>query len=229
MRPPDRAISARDRDPRSRPCRRRRVPARDERERLGEVGLHQAIAGTWQRAVGAPEGAVPRTGTSPAGSDALLKRVGQGPAHVEAVARQRDGRRDHLGERQPSIALCAPAPVPATDPGTPEASGPTRLRSGTGSPGCIEEHVAVRRGRRHFAVVDGGLAAIGHANHHEPAAAQIAGGRDASRPAQSQRRRRRRWRCRRVQDLKPGAAGVLVGRSDHAMASPHRARATRPG
>ena len=111
--------------------------------------------------------------------------------------------------------------MPATDPGTPEASGPTTTSVRHWFAGRIEEHVAECAGRCHFAIVDRGLAAIGHSNHHEPATAQVAGGRVCHGKSKTHGDGGVDGVAAMLQDVEAGAAGELVGRPHHAVASPH--------
>ena len=67
---------------------------------------------------------------------------------------------------------------PATVPGTPMPSAELRDLSVSGLPSGAEKHIARGRGRRGLAIVDGDvLIALGRMDHHEAAAADIAGAR----------------------------------------------------
>ena len=63
--------------------------------------------------------------------------------------------------------------IPATEPGTPDARGPTTLRV-VSVAALLHVHVARARGRRHLAIVERHGAAVGQPDDHEPAAADVA-------------------------------------------------------
>ena len=67
--------------------------------------------------------------------------------------------------------------MPATDPGTPIALYPISLAPSMTLPLRVEIHVARRRCRSLFAVVEKVRLAIGHADQHEAAATDISGRR----------------------------------------------------
>ena len=90
---------------------------------------------------------------------------------------------------------CASA-RPATLPGTPAASGPTRLRSLTGLPAASRNMSRWRRRRGGLAVVDGRLPAIGQADHHEARRRRCCRPKGRLRRAQNQRLRQRPPRSR---------------------------------
>ncbi len=66
--------------------------------------------------------------------------------------------------------------MPATEPGTPIDLYPISLAPGMTLPCAVEIHVASRGGGGLLAIVEKVGLAVGHADEHESAAANISGG-----------------------------------------------------
>ena len=69
----------------------------------------------------------------------------------------------------------------------------------------------MRARRRLLAVVDGRLTAIGHPNHHEPAAAKVSGRRMRDGEGKADGDGGVHGVAAVLQDAEPGARGVFVG------------------
>ena len=155
-----------------------RAVRRDRPQRNGEIGLDQPIALPQRGAVGAREdfcrGRPARQPLVPA-----RQRVGEIVAHRDAVAGQRDGRLQQLCQRELSGAVFRQRQrQPGDRAGHADAErGVARSRRVRLAVGA-EEHVAGCGLRRGLAIVDGDiLVAVGEVDHHEAAAAEIAGAR----------------------------------------------------
>ncbi len=166
-----------------------RAAGGDGPERAGELGLPPGVAPGVGRAVGLAEG--PQRGRHrPTQGRVRRGHLGGVVGHVErhrghlggverveddAVARQRNCRLDQLAPGQLAV-LAVRVLQAAHDAGDAGGTGPDaavarRLAGG------VEVHVARRGAWRRLAVVDGGARAVRQPDHHEPAAADVAGGR----------------------------------------------------
>ncbi len=96
-----------------------------------------------------------------------------------------------------------------------ERAHPAALSNGVAL--LIEEHVARRPGRRHFAEVDRGGPPIGEPDHHEPAAAEIAGLGMRHRQCEANGNRAVDRVSARAQHLDPDARRVRFRGSDQPM------------
>ena len=109
------------------------------------------------------------------------QRIGDVVIDGEALPRERDRRRDQIGEGELARAVFAPGELEAGD-GSGHAdrqAGIARLER-IGLAVGVEEHVLGRRCGRGLAIVDRDrLVEIGAMNQHEAAAAEIAGARQA--------------------------------------------------
>ena len=97
-----------------------------------------------------------RRGIAPQPRCCRGKRIGEIVLDRDAVARQRDRRRDQFGERElcPSRIAHARSASPATVPGTPTASPLIARFLRVGVALRVEKHVRRRRRRRGLAIVD---------------------------------------------------------------------------
>ena len=77
----------------------------------------------------------------------------------------------------PEPYFCSASASPATVPGTPMASAELRDFCGSALPSRVEKRFGVDRCRRGLAIIDGDILAVGAVDHHEAAAADIAGAR----------------------------------------------------
>ena len=154
----------------------------------GKPGLPPGIAGGVGRAVGLAEG--PQCGDQRRtqrrvrrghlggvvdhGAGDRRHLVGVERVERDTVACQRDCRLDQLAPRQlAELAMrVLQAPHDAGDSGRARPEPAVERRRAL----RVEVHVAGGRGRRHLAVVDGGARAVRQPDHHEPAAADVAGG-----------------------------------------------------
>ena len=113
-------------------------------------------------------------------------------------------------ESLPEPYFCCASARPATVPGTPTASPLSRDFVGSGLPLASRNMVARRRRRRGLAIVDGDVAvAFGEMDHHEAAAAEIAGARIGDREREADRHRRVDRVAAAVEDLDADAGGAL--------------------
>ena len=108
---------------------------------------------------------------------------------------------------------------PATVPGTPTASPESRDFSGSASPFALRNIVGRGRGWRGLAIVDGGVAvALGEVDHHEAAAADIAGARIGDGERKADRDGRIDRVAAAVENLDADAGGAPLLRHHHAVA-----------
>ena len=150
----------------------------DRLERCGEIVERDVIAGLRDAAVGLQIDARRRR---MAGKRLRRQRqrIGDVVVDGEALPRERDRRRDQVGEGEFARAVFAPGKLEAGD-GSRHADrepGIARLER-IGLAIGVEEHVLGRRRRRGLAVVDRDrLVEVGAIDQHEAAAAEVAGAR----------------------------------------------------
>ncbi len=109
---------------------------------------------------------------------------------IDAVARHRNRGRDQIGQREMAGAIFFLGQREAGD-GARHADrkrGIARLLR-IGIALRVEKALGVDRRRRGFAIIDRGVAAVGAVDHHEAAAAEIAGARIAHRERKTDRDR----------------------------------------
>ncbi len=196
-----------------------RAVAGDGGEGLGKVALHQGRAGTERAAVGAEEnlGAggparQPRSRARQRVRDIVLDR--------NAVARQRDRRRDQLAEREDARAVFRMREREAGDrAGHADGErGVARLARVRFAP-LVEEDVARDRGRRGLAIVDRGVeVAVREVDHHVAAAADIAGARIGHRQRKAGRHRGIDRVAAALQDVDADACRARFLRHHHTVA-----------
>ena len=110
---------------------------------------------------------------------------------------------------------------PATVPGTPAASGPSRLRAGMTSP-CESRYMSRVARDGAIAKVDGRLAAVSETDHHESAASEVAGRRMRHREREPDRHRGVHGVSAVAQHLDAGPRGIGARRGDDPMTGAHR-------
>ena len=197
----------------------------DRLERRGEIVERDVIAGLRDAAVGPQIDARRRR---VAGKRLRRQRQGIGDVVVdgEALPRERDRRRDQVGEREFARAVFAPGELEAGD-GSRHADrkpGIARLER-IGLAVGVEEHVLGRRRRRGLAIVDRDrLVEIGAMNQHEAAAAEVAGARKRDGEREADRDRRIDGVAAALQDVQPDARGRRLLADDHAMLGDDRTR-----
>ena len=123
--------------------------------------------------------------------------VGVERVERDAVARQRDRRLDQLAPRQLAELAVRVARGRARRRGCPPRAARCGCRA-VGVPSASRYMSRLAAPRRHLAVVDGGAAAVRQPDHHEPAAADVAGGGMGDAEREARRRRPHRPRCRRA-------------------------------
>ncbi len=164
-------------------------------QRVGEIELDQPVAGV-QRLAAVLEQNARRRRPAPQPLGRLRQRIGGIVFDRKALLCQAYGRCDQIGERQFAGTVLLLRQCKASN-GSRHADGKpgiARLRR-IGLAFGVEEHG--RRGgrRRGLAIVDGGVAAIqvsigfGEMDHHEAAAADIAGARIGHRQREADRDR----------------------------------------
>ena len=151
----------------------------DGRKRRREIGLDQPVAFAQRRAVGAGKDL---RRIRPARQPAIhvRQRVGDVVGDDEAVARQLDRGLEQIcaSVNLPEPYFSSASASPATVPGTPMPSAELRDLRRVGLAVGPEKNIARGRGRRGLAIVDGDVfVALGRMDHHEAAAADVAGAR----------------------------------------------------
>ena len=154
------------------------------------------------------------------------QRIGDIVVDNEALARERDRRRDQIREGEFARAIFAPGELEAGD-GSRHAdrqAGIARLER-IGLAVGVEKHVLGRRGGRGFAIVDGDRPVeVGAMDQHESAAAEVAGARQRDGEREADRDRRIDGVAAMLQDIEPDARrGRFLG-YDHAMPGNDRTR-----
>ncbi len=201
-----------------------RALARDRLERLREIALDQTVAGRHRAAVGFEENLRRR---GPARQPRVL--VGQRLRPVvgegEAVARHRNRRRDQIGQRETAGAVFVLGQREAGD-GAGHADGKRGiarfLRIGIAL--RIEKAFGVDAARRGFAIIDRGVVAIGEVDHHEAAAAEIAGARIADGQRKADRDRGIHRIAALLQNVVADAGRARLLRHHHAVLRQHAKR-----
>ena len=148
------------------------------REGCREIAQHQLLAGGVRLAV-----FVVRCQRCRVGGE-LVARTGQGGGqsrrNFKTVTRELHRRVNQLGPRHLAVFL-----VRVREAGHRTRYAHTLVRVMVNArrvgAGAVEEHLRRGAGRRFFAEVDSGGFAIGEADHHEAAAADVAGGRIGDR------------------------------------------------
>ncbi len=165
-----------------------RAIAGDARERVGEVSLQQRVAGGECLPVGLEEDLRAR-GPAPEPRLHARKRIGDIGLDREAVVRERDRRRQQVGEREFSRAILGMRERQACN-GAGHADRQRRVAGllRVGLTLVVEETVALDRGRCGLTIVDRGVdAALREMDHHVAAAADVAGARIGHRHGEGSR------------------------------------------
>ena len=186
--------------------------------------MHQPIARRQHRAVGLQKD-VRRSGPAREPRSVERQRIRGVVGDVDAVAGQRNRRRDQLGEREFAGAVfCFRQRQPRDRAGHADGErGFARLlRIGVAL--RIEEGFGVDRRRRGLAIVDGGVLAACAVDHHETAAADIAGARIGHGHGETGGHRRVDGVAALLQDFNADARGDRFLRDHHAMLGGDRQR-----
>ena len=150
------------------------------------------------------------------------QRVGEVVVDRNAFARERDRGRDQLREREfaGAVFLHAPAQGPRPCRARRLASAVSRDFFGSASPCASRNIVARRRGRRGLAIVDGAIVgrSLREMDHHEAAAADIAGARIGHRQRETDRDRGIDRIAAALKNFNADAGGALLLRHHHAVA-----------
>ena len=143
------------------------------------------------------------------------------PLPASVIAGAISSASDNLPEPYFSCASARPATVP----GTPTDSAESRDFFGSASP-FASRNIVWRRGRRRgFAIVDRGIfARLAEVDHHEAAAADIAGARISHRQRKADRNRRVDRVAAAIQNFNADTRGALLLRHHHAVAGGDRLR-----
>jgi hypothetical protein len=196
-----------------------RAVARDRLERRRQVALHQPVARRGRGAVGLEED--PGRGR-PARQPRLREqqRVDQVVLDRDAVARERERRRDQVGERELARAGAIERDRQARDRAghaDPEPALARFFRIGRAV--GAEKDVGRRVARRGLAIVDRQVLVVLRQMHqHEAAAAEITGLRQRHGERKADRDRGVDRVAALFQDLDPDAARALFLRHHHAVA-----------
>ncbi len=214
--------------------RRRHRPAiepvrpvrRHQRQGAREVRLHQPIARLQRRAVRAQEHRRQRR-IGPEAGVAHCQDVDIRLRQHEPVAGQRDRRRHHLPARQP--------PVLAQHGVEPEHAARHRRRTPAEQAGAadrpalrVEVHRRGGRRRRRLAEIDEALAPVGHVQHDEAAAAQVAAARIDHRLGVAHGHRGIHRVAALTQDARAHLGGKMLGGDHHAAIRLDRRRHGSP-
>jgi len=143
-------------------------------------------------------------------------------AHREALARQRDGRRDQRGALHRAVVV---ERVGEPGHGARHADGGLREQRLLGDDAAVgvEEHVARGARRRGLAEVDGGvLAGLAIVQDHEAAAADVAGVGQRDRQRESHGDRGVHGVAAAPQHVHADVAGQRARRAHHAVQRMHR-------
>ena len=180
-----------------------------------------------QRAVAVEKNRAPRTASAPAAGCASGSESAMIVFDREAVARERDRRRDQIGEREfaGAVFLHAPARAPRPCRARRSTSAESRDFCGSALPCASRNIVCGRRGRRGLAIVDRGIVAgLGEMDHHEAAAADIAGARIGHRHREADRDRGIDRVAAAIENIDADAGGALLLRHHHAVVARDRLR-----
>ena len=190
-------------------------------QRVGEVALHERVAGAERFAVRLEENLRRRRPARHARAGAR-QQVGGVVLDREAVAGERDRGRDQLGEREAAGAVAAVGQREARHRARhadAERGKARQLRIGVAL--LVEEHGARRRRRRGLAVVDGDLAklalGVGEMDHHVAAAADVAGARIGHRHGEAGGDRGVHRVAAALEHIDADARGARLLRHHHAV------------
>ncbi len=168
---------------------RARAVTRNCLQRIGKVLLHQTIAGAEHAAVRFDKN-LDRCRPARQPRQHIGQRIRGVVADRDAVARQRDRRRNQFGEAEFSRTIFLFGQGQARN-GARHAdrkrgfARPARI----GIAGIVQKAFGVDAARRGLAIIDGRVCAVGQVNDHKAAAADIAGARiaDGERKANGNR------------------------------------------
>ena len=195
---------------------------RDRFQRIGEIALHQPLAAFECAAVRAQEDR-PRRGIAPQ-PGAARQRIGEIVLDPDAVARQRDCRREQVGEAEMAGAVMRMR-VSQTCDRAGHAHGQSAVARfiRVGETLRVEEHVRRGRRRRGFAIIERNrLLIFSEADQHEAAAAEIAGARQRHGERKSDRDRRIDGVAAAPQDVDADPRRFAFLRNDHAVLRQNR-------
>ena len=193
---------------------------RDQPQRLGEVFLHQSVAGLQRCVILEENGARAR----PLAEAFLFHRehLGQRRTDFETTFGQFDRRRDQV--RQPLRSPALKRVLHAGDRAR-HADGEMRKQRPAfrHAAGLVQVHVTTGSGRSHLTEIERDvLAARGVVQHHEPAAAEVSGIGQYHRQRKADRHGCVDGVAAALEHVKADAAGQHVLGGDHAVLGVNR-------